>query len=115
MVNDEPLLRVSDVAALAGVSVDAVKKWVYVRGIFPSPDLEEGEERKRRYWRRSTVVAWLRETGRIDEENEPTVRTSRHVRSASAAPGTVSAIRGPSGGEDAGNGPLTGLRGKEGE
>lgn len=76
----DDLLGLADIAGVAGVGSDTVKKWVYGRGIFPPADETEPYGRRvRRLWRRSTVEAWLIKTRRMRDDGTPTRRTHRWI------------------------------------
>lgn len=57
-----PLLKMSHIADLAGVSMNTAQAW-RKRGVFPEPDVHES---RHPLWRKQTVVRWLERTGRTE-------------------------------------------------
>ncbi|THJ68869.1 helix-turn-helix transcriptional regulator [Candidatus Frankia alpina] len=52
----EPLLDYTDIAELAGISVEAIRGYRW-KGMLPDPDVQTSSRRPR--WKPSTVRAWL--------------------------------------------------------
>jgi type I restriction enzyme M protein len=81
---DDPLLRRSQIAVLAGVSRPTVTAWQKHEGDFPSPRRSNGQD----YFRRSEVLDWLDRRpvprARLVGQEEPGITYGRRARSRMA-------------------------------